>query len=159
MAIEEIILNGQKVATLAELLRPGLKAVFVGLNPAPNSVILGHYYQGRHGRQFWDRLGKHHLAPPLPLGAEDDTAFAYGYGFADMVRRPTASSKELTQREKSAAVIDLGLRLARTGDHPIIVFTYKEPWTLAGQHLVELGYSVLRMPSPYVRRGLADAMM
>jgi TDG/mug DNA glycosylase family protein len=159
MAVEEIILNGQKVTTLRELLRPGLKAVFVGLNPAPISVNLGHYYQGRHGRRFWKRLREYHIAPALPLGAEDDAAFAYGYGFTDLVRRPTGSSKELTRGEMSAGVNDLGIRLSITGDHPLIVFTYKDPWTFAGAHIAEIGYGVLRMPGPFMEKVSADAMM
>jgi len=44
MAVEEITLNGKKVETLKELLRPGLKAVFIGLNPSVKSVEKGHYY-------------------------------------------------------------------------------------------------------------------
>jgi double-stranded uracil-DNA glycosylase len=141
------------------MLRPGLKAVFIGLNPAPISVERGHYYQGRHGRLFWNRLSRHHITPQLPRGAEDDAAFQFGYGFADLVRRPTASAKDLTRGEKLAAVSDLGVRLSRTGDHPLVVFTYKEPWTLAEPHLIQTGYSVFRMPGPYTSRKVADAIM
>jgi predicted DNA-binding protein len=41
--VEEIELNGQKVRTLKSLLRRGLRAVFVGLNPSLISVERGHY--------------------------------------------------------------------------------------------------------------------
>lgn len=159
MAIEEINLSGRKVATLKELLRPGLKAVFVGLNPSCISAKSGHYYQGRHGRLFWNRLSRYRITPQLRRGAEDDAAFEYGYGFADLVRRPTVSGKELTRGEKSAAVSDLRVRLSRTRDYPLIVFTYKEPWTLAESHLSQIGYRVFRMPGPYESKEVADAMM
>ena len=43
---------GEKVVTLADLLRPGLQAVVVGINPSPVSVAAGHYYQGRSGQRF-----------------------------------------------------------------------------------------------------------
>ncbi|MBV9247290.1 MAG: hypothetical protein JO366_21040 [Methylobacteriaceae bacterium] len=42
---ETIKISGQDVRTLRELLRPGLKAVFVGINPSRVSVDAGHYYQ------------------------------------------------------------------------------------------------------------------
>jgi TDG/mug DNA glycosylase family protein len=35
---------GQQVETLEDLLRPGLRAVCIGINPAPTSVGAGHYY-------------------------------------------------------------------------------------------------------------------
>jgi double-stranded uracil-DNA glycosylase len=47
---------GQQVETLEDLLRPGLPAVCVGINPAPASVTAGHYYQGRLGQGFYERL-------------------------------------------------------------------------------------------------------
>jgi hypothetical protein len=34
---------GQQVETLEDLLRPGLRAVCIGINPAPTSVRAGHY--------------------------------------------------------------------------------------------------------------------
>jgi G:T/U-mismatch repair DNA glycosylase len=41
-AIEEWM--GQQVETLEDLLRPGLRAVCIGINLAPTSVGAGHYY-------------------------------------------------------------------------------------------------------------------
>ena len=161
VAIEEIILDAQKVTTLKETLRPGLKAVFVGLNPGQKSVDCGHYYQGRHGRRFWNQLYEYQIAPSLPSGVEDDAAFERGFGFVDLVRKPTVSSKQLklTRAEWSAAVSDLGARLSTTGDRPIVIFRYKEPWNLAGERLEQMGYCVLRMPSPYEKKERADSMM
>lgn len=150
---EEIILNGQKVRTLKELLRGGLKAVFVGINPAPLSVERGHYYQGRLGQRFWNRLREYGIAPVLPDGTEDDVAFDdYDYGFSDLIRRPTASSKDLSKDEMSAAVPDLEVRLSKLGDLPIIVFVFERAREFAGPHLERKGYRVLRMPGPYAKK-------
>ena len=159
MAVEEITLNGKRVETLKELLRPGLKAVFIGLNPSAKSVEKGHYYQGRHGRRFCDQLRAYRILPSLRLGAEDDDSFDLGYGFLDLIRRPTVSSKDLTTAEKSAAVDDLAVRLAATADRPLIIFRYKEPRTLAEARLIEIGYSVQQMPSPYLKKEYSDEMM
>jgi hypothetical protein len=35
----------ESIETLEDLLRPGLDAVCVGINPTPTSVAAGHYYQ------------------------------------------------------------------------------------------------------------------
>lgn len=141
------------------MLRPGLKSVFVGLNPARESVCRGHYYQGRLGQRLCNRLVEHKILRSLPQGAEDDAALTEGFGFADLVRRPTVSSKELTKKEKSEAVADLQERLRSTGDRPHLVFTYKDAWDHAGVHLEQMGYRVYRMPGPYMKKELADALM
>jgi len=152
MATERITVNGREIVTLKELLRPGLKAVFVGLNPSRESVKKGHYYQGRLGRRFWNRLRDYSIVPALTEGAEDDDAFAHGYGFADLVRRPTRSGRELSKREKLAAVPDLLARLSKMGDRPAIVSVYREAWRFAGLDLEKAGYRVLQMPGLYAKK-------
>ena len=52
MGTESIEIDGRQTETLRELIAPGLRAVFVGLNPSPVSVAQGHYYQGRLGKRF-----------------------------------------------------------------------------------------------------------
>jgi hypothetical protein len=44
---------GEDTETLEDLLRPGLRAVAVGMNPSPKSVAAGHYYQGKYGQTFF----------------------------------------------------------------------------------------------------------
>ncbi|HXX22197.1 MAG TPA: uracil-DNA glycosylase family protein [Terriglobia bacterium] len=152
MATERIIVNSQEITTLKELLRPGLEAVFVGLNPSNGSVKKGHYYQGRLGRRFWQRLRECNIMPALAEGAEDDDAFMHGYGFADLVRRPTGSGKELSKEEKLAAAPNLLARLSKTGDRPAIVFVYREARKFAGPALERMGYRLLAMPAPYATK-------
>ena len=90
---------GERVTTLEDLLRPGLRAVCVGINPSPRSVELGHYYQGRLGRKFFARLRTAGVLSEATVGCEDDAAFASGIGFTDIVKRPTARAKELWKRD------------------------------------------------------------
>ena len=160
MATEKITLaNGQKILTLKELLRPGLRAVFVGLNPSQVSVSLGHYWQGRHGIRRWALLREFGVTPPLPPGAEDDAAFDLGFGFCDLVRRPSRTSKELNNEELQAAAVDLLFRLSVTGDHPLIVFTYMKARKCAERHVSESGYRIHQMPGPYAPSKKVHAMM
>lgn len=149
MALETIIIDGVPVTTLRELLKPSLRAVFVGYNPAPDSVAAGHYYQGRHGRTIWGRLARYGLLPGAPRGSEDDHAFRLGLGFADLVRRPTASIAELDPRELRKGVDSLVRRLSAAGGKPLVVFTYSGPWKLARTALEQAGHRVLRMPGQY----------
>jgi double-stranded uracil-DNA glycosylase len=116
---------GEPVETLEDLLRPELRAVCVGINPARASVRVGHYYQGAHGQRFWQRLRSARVLPMERVGWEDDTAFALGVGFTDVVKRPTASANEIRGEEW-----EHGRRLLTPkiqGAAPqLVVFTYPE---------------------------------
>lgn len=86
--------------TLASLWAQPLRAVVVGINPAPPSVTAGHYYQGRMGRYALTRLVDVGVLPrPAPGQDLDDAAAAAGIGFTDLVRRPTRSAKDLSGQE------------------------------------------------------------
>ncbi len=147
MATEFIDGGGQSVRTLKELLRPGLRAVIVGINPAPRSVELGHYWQGRHGRIMWGLLQEYGILKDLTPGREDDDAFVQGIGFADLIRTPTASAREISPRAKLAAIPDLVSRLATAGKVPVI-FRYKEAADLVAPQLMRADHVVLQIPSP-----------
>jgi double-stranded uracil-DNA glycosylase len=115
---------GRDVETLEDLLRPGLHAVCVGINPAPVSVAAGHYYQGPIGQGFFRRLRDAHVLNGRGAGFEDDAAFADGIGFTDIVKRPTARWHEV-----DASEFRYGAELlrAKLSEHrpELVIFTFK----------------------------------
>ena len=115
---------GEPVETLEDLLRPGLCAVCIGINPAPTSVAIGRYYQGRLGRRFFARLHEAGVVPGA-TGWGDDVAFSNGIGFTDIVRRPTQSSKELRREELEYGEVLLREKLERLRPQRVI-FTFKK---------------------------------
>jgi TDG/mug DNA glycosylase family protein len=157
--LEEITIDGQKVLTLRELLRPGLSAVFVGLNPSPVSVAAGHYYQGRLGRSFWGRLQTHGLTTRLPRGKEDIAAFAQGFGFADLVRRPSPRVDALTANELRAGAASIGQRIKAATDCRTIVFVFAKAYHLSAPGLANEGYRTFKMPHPYGASEIVRAEM
>ena len=152
------------VTTLADLLRPGLRAVTVGINPAPASVQAGHYYQGHAGQTFFRRLHKVGLLPEGP-GFEDDRAFDAGIGFTDVVKRPTRSEADLTKQELEYGNSLLQPRLASAGA-PLLTFVFKRAaTTLIGSFdghgllppaLQLYGARLFVMPGPYERTDLVQ---
>jgi double-stranded uracil-DNA glycosylase len=114
---------GEEVVTLADLLRPGLRAVVVGINPSLVSVAAGHYYQGRFGKRFFARLATAGLLP-AGGGFEDDRAFAAGIGFTDVVKRPTARATGLRRGEVDYGRALLAEKLASL-EVAKVLFTYK----------------------------------
>jgi TDG/mug DNA glycosylase family protein len=157
--------RGEEIETLADLLRPGLRAVCVGINPAPRSVAAGHYYQGQLGQRFFRRL---RLVGLLPDGAgwEDDRAFANGVGFTDIVKRPTAKASEIGSEEFAHGKPLLERKLAEA--HPeLLVFSFKRTaeilfGEMAGNGFVGrqlAGAEVFVMPGPYAKAGEVSARL
>jgi TDG/mug DNA glycosylase family protein len=156
---------GERVTTLEDLLRPGLRAVCIGINPSVVSVEVGHYYQGRLGKRFLGRLRQAGVLPPdAEPGREDDAAFAAGIGFTDVVKRPTPRAHGLRpgELEHGAARLVPKLEEARPA---LLVFTYKQAADAVLPALRESAAlrstSTFRMPGPYapaaeVASGLDD---
>lgn len=105
---EYIEWQGSRVLTLAPLWPQPLRAVVVGINPAPGSVAVGHYYQGRMGCHAMSKLAEVGVFPPPRADIwADDQAVAQGIGFTDLVRRPTVTAKDLSAAERQAGVVHL----------------------------------------------------
>jgi TDG/mug DNA glycosylase family protein len=115
---------GAEIETLQDLLRPGLRAICVGINPSPVSVVAGHYYQGRAGQRFFGRLRDVGLLP-RDEGREDDLAFAAGIGFTDIIKRPTANAKGLPAAEYQHGCQQLRDKLG-TYRPELVIFTFKK---------------------------------
>ncbi len=115
---------GEAVETLEDLVRPGLRAVCVGFNPAEVSVDAGHYYQGRAGQRFLSRLA---AVGGLPdgVGWEDDRAYASGLGFIDIVKRPTRRAESLRGEdyEYGRPILAAKLQEFRPG---LVIFSFKQ---------------------------------
>ncbi len=159
-------IDGDDIATLADLppRRDGL--LFVGLNPSPVSVEAGHYHQGRLGQRFWRRLMQAGIIPSATdLAAADDALVVAGHGITDLLKRPTARD-EASETELREGVGPLWQKIAlwRPG---AVVFIYKRaaeiaagrpldtPWgQLPGVALA--GRPCFLMPGPYATTEQVD---
>lgn len=104
--------------TLPHYLRPGLRLVFVGYNPAIYSAEAGHYY-ARPGNVFWRQLSGSGLVGRVVTPADDAILMdEAGIGFTDLCPRPTVRAEELTNTEIRQGAQQL---LAELGEHQPIV--------------------------------------
>jgi double-stranded uracil-DNA glycosylase len=91
--------------TLPDYLGPGLRLVFVGINPGLYSVEHGHYFARRTNR-FWPAFSRSVLSAPvrralrLPvLGpGQDASLLRFGIGFTDVVKVPSRNAAELSSQ-------------------------------------------------------------
>jgi TDG/mug DNA glycosylase family protein len=158
-------IDGVTVETLEDIPPTPGRLLFVGLNPSPVSVAVGHYHQGRLGMRFWRRLVEAGILPAATdLVAADDALMAAGHGITDLYKRPSTRD-DASEDELRAGVGPLFQKTAlwRPG---AVVFIYKraaeavagrtipEPWGhVAGMALAARPCIV--MPNPYADREIA----
>ena len=81
-----------------DVLAPGLKVLFCGINPGLYSAAVGHHF-ARPGNRFWPVLHLAGFTDRLLSPLEDELALRYGLGVTNLVARPTASAQELSREE------------------------------------------------------------
>jgi TDG/mug DNA glycosylase family protein len=105
--------------TLPDLLAPGLRVVFVGINPSSYSVARGHYFARKQNR-FWPAFSRSRLSAPVraalgrdALGPADDVRLPeHGFGFTDLVKVPSPNAASLKPADYRAWAPRLLARLA-----------------------------------------------
>ena len=106
--------------TLPDLLREGLDVVFVGINPSLFSAAQGHYFARKINR-FWPAFSRSRLSLKARAGLaverlepmHDRALQDYGFGFTDLVKRPSPRSTDLTRNEPTDGVAALARKLKR----------------------------------------------
>jgi double-stranded uracil-DNA glycosylase len=158
---------GQKIVTLEDLLRPELRVLCIGINPAVTSVERGHYYQGASGQRFLSRLREVGLLPEYDGRWEDDVAFELGTGQTDVVKRPTTKADVIGAAEFAYGRRELARRLADVRAE-LAIFTFKAAAKkifgdfpghgfITGASLC--GGEVFVMPGPYQKADVAEASL
>src|SRR3954462_13887984 len=84
--------------TLPDVIAPGLKVLFCGINPGLYTAAVGHHF-GRPGNRFWPTLHQAGFTPRLLSPFEEQELLKLGYGITNVVARATAAADELTPDE------------------------------------------------------------
>jgi TDG/mug DNA glycosylase family protein len=91
---------------------PGLRVLFVGINPGIRSAQLGHHFAG-YSNRFWKLLYESRLVPE-PIGTEDDHRLPeWGFGITNLVPRPTPGIDTLGPEEYVAGARTLRRKVRR----------------------------------------------
>ena len=83
---------------IRDVIAPGLKILFVGINPGLYTAATGHHF-ARPGNRFWPALHAAGLTPRLLHPSEQRELIALGYGVTNLVNRATATAEELSPAE------------------------------------------------------------
>lgn len=84
--------------TIPDVLAPGLRLLFVGINPGLYSAAVGHHFAGP-GNRFWPALYDSGLTDRLLSPFEDQQLVRYGCGITNVVDRATGRADELAAEE------------------------------------------------------------
>lgn len=116
------------VKWLSDHIRPGVRILFVGINPGLRSAATGHHFAG-YSNRFWKLLFASQLVSK-PLTFQDDWRLPdWGLGLTNIIQRPSAginvlkASEYATGRKRLVATVQrfrpqtvalLGVTIART---------------------------------------------
>jgi TDG/mug DNA glycosylase family protein len=100
--------------TIPDVVAPGLRVLFSGINPGLYSAATGHHF-ARPGNRFWPALHRSGFTPRQLRPGEQDQLPGLGLGITNIVDRATARADELSAdelREGGEALLAKAARLA-----------------------------------------------
>lgn len=84
--------------TVPDLVGPGLRVLFSGINPSLYTAATGHHF-ARPGNRFWPAMHRSGFTPRLLHPSEQAMLPALGLGITNVVARATARADELSPAE------------------------------------------------------------
>jgi double-stranded uracil-DNA glycosylase len=99
-------------AELGPIVGPGLRVLFVGINPSLRSAEVGHHF-ARPGNRFWPALHAAGFTPRRLAPEEDAELPAHGVGVTNIASRPTREAAEITREELRAGAAELAAAVGR----------------------------------------------
>ena len=87
--------------TLDDVIAPGLRVLFCGINPGLYTAWAGHHF-ARPGNRFWPTLHRSGFTPRQLEPREQDELLTLGLGVTNVVARATATAAELSAAELRA---------------------------------------------------------
>jgi len=94
-------LRAATTLTIEDVIAPGLRVLFVGINPGLWSGATGFHF-ARPGNRFWRAIHEAGLTPTLLSPDRQRELLGHGLGITNLVSRTTATAAELTADELRA---------------------------------------------------------
>ena len=98
--------------TVPDIIAPGLRVLFVGINPSLYSGAVGHHF-ARPGNRFWPVLHLAGFTPSLMSCFDEQQLLEFGLGVTNFVERATATAEELSAEELRDGAKRLGQKVCR----------------------------------------------
>ncbi|MEP6918422.1 MAG: mismatch-specific DNA-glycosylase [Acidobacteriota bacterium] len=83
---------------LKDRIRPGVRVLFVGINPGVRSAQTGHHFAG-YSNRFWKLLSESRLLPASMTFQQDGRLPEFGFGITNLIARPSPGIGDLAPAE------------------------------------------------------------
>jgi TDG/mug DNA glycosylase family protein len=134
---------------LKDRISPGVRVLFVGINPGVRSAQTGHHFAG-YSNRFWKLLFESGLVPEAISWRDDDRLHEWGLGITNLIARPSPGIDDLKPAEylEGWKALDRKIRRFRPS---IVVFV--------GVTLYRALQPVLGVPRAEVHTGLQPLIL
>ncbi len=83
---------------LRDRIKPGVRVLFVGINPGVRSAVTGHHFAG-YSNRFWKLLWESGLVAEPITFEHDDRLPEFGFGITNLIARPSPGIDDLSLSE------------------------------------------------------------
>jgi double-stranded uracil-DNA glycosylase len=141
---------------LRDRIAPGVRVLFVGINPGIRSAQTGHHFAG-YSNRFWKLLFDSRLVPEPIDWLSDDRLPDWGFGITNLVARETPGIDTLSRQECIAAIELLRAKVRRFTPEIVAfvgvslyrwIFDVKGAVVLGPQRVTFEGAQVFVLPNP-----------
>ena len=105
-------LDAARDRTIPDVIAPGLRVLFAGINPGLYSAATGYHF-ARPGNRFWPALHRSGFTERVLRPDEQEQLPGLGLGITNIVARATARADELRPEEFLAGARILNAKIAR----------------------------------------------
>jgi double-stranded uracil-DNA glycosylase len=141
--------------TVPDVIAPGLRVLFCGINPGLYTAAVGHHF-ARPGNRFWPALHASGFSDRVLSPYEERALLRDGCGITNLVARATARADELSEAELLEGRRKLAAKARRFEPRYIAVLgigafrrAFQVPGASLGRQAETLGSSILwLLPNP-----------
>jgi len=141
--------------TVPDVISPGLRVLFCGINPGLYTAAVGHHF-ARPGNRFWPALFAAGFTDRLVSPFAERELLDDGYGITNVVMRATATADQLTREELQAGGKRLRAKVRRYGPAFLAVLglgayraAWNQPKAVIGKQIQKIGETVVWvLPNP-----------
>ena len=98
--------------TVRDVIAPGLRVLFCGINPGLYTAAVGHHF-ARPGNRFWPALFAAGFTDRLLSPFDERELLVLGFGITNVVMRTTATADQLSSEELTEGGKRLGAKVRR----------------------------------------------
>jgi len=139
---EELAAAGGR--TVPDVIAPGLRVLFCGINPGMYTAAVGHHF-ARPGNRFWKALHAGGFTPRVLDPSEEQLLIHFGCGITNVADRASTAADDLTREELVEGGRRLAEKVARVHPRWLAVLGLGAYRTAFGQPRASLGPQAARI--------------